>query len=304
MPTLTDGGTDDSPSFATDGGLLAPGDGGYAPCEAGACAAGARCKYELCVPDLGPCATNDDCPGDSYCDTDLCAAVWRPAFEDERHDVQKGGSTGRASSQRAMRVAHGRRRRDLRPRVPQHLYGTDRGRSQSRFLIRTSSSPRSSSPRSPSLGRSALASFASSTGAPARNKCTSGSRCPTAGRATFFRTAAGRTPIPIARVRTPDCRRRSRRRSRNSAGASRDHRAAPNAGTLGCHAGIPPAHRLRDRHDRRDPDPLGQVGGPYLQPPTGATPSFGSPVDTMRSASSTSMTTVNPRCFSIGQANA
>lgn len=28
----------------------------------------ARCRYGTCVPDLGTCASNDDCPGDSYCD--------------------------------------------------------------------------------------------------------------------------------------------------------------------------------------------------------------------------------------------
>ena len=38
------------------------------PC--GGCPVGFFCKYEQCLPDLGPCATNDDCPGDSYCDVD------------------------------------------------------------------------------------------------------------------------------------------------------------------------------------------------------------------------------------------
>ena len=28
------------------------------------------CKYDQCLPDLGPCVTYDDCPGDSYCDPD------------------------------------------------------------------------------------------------------------------------------------------------------------------------------------------------------------------------------------------
>jgi hypothetical protein len=28
------------------------------------------CKYDVCVPVLGACATNNDCPGDSYCDVD------------------------------------------------------------------------------------------------------------------------------------------------------------------------------------------------------------------------------------------
>lgn len=34
------------------------------------CPEGAICKYDKCIPDLGPCATHDDCPGDSYCDAD------------------------------------------------------------------------------------------------------------------------------------------------------------------------------------------------------------------------------------------
>jgi hypothetical protein len=46
-----------------------PSDGSLGTCDAG-CATGARCKYEVCVPDLGPCQSNNDCPGDSYCDTD------------------------------------------------------------------------------------------------------------------------------------------------------------------------------------------------------------------------------------------
>jgi hypothetical protein len=45
-------------------------DGSLGTCDAG-CAQGARCKYGVCVPDLGTCSTNDNCPGDSYCDTDM-----------------------------------------------------------------------------------------------------------------------------------------------------------------------------------------------------------------------------------------
>jgi hypothetical protein len=44
-------------------------DGSLGTCDAG-CAQGAQCKYGVCVPNLGTCNTNDDCPGDSYCDTD------------------------------------------------------------------------------------------------------------------------------------------------------------------------------------------------------------------------------------------
>lgn len=41
---------------------------GELPC--GGCPMGFICKYDECLPDLGACATNDDCPGDSYCDGD------------------------------------------------------------------------------------------------------------------------------------------------------------------------------------------------------------------------------------------
>src|SRR5690606_38403868 len=36
----------------------------------GVCPIGFICKYEQCLPDLGPCVVYDDCPGDSYCDPD------------------------------------------------------------------------------------------------------------------------------------------------------------------------------------------------------------------------------------------
>ncbi|MEZ4380389.1 MAG: VCBS repeat-containing protein [Nannocystaceae bacterium] len=38
------------------------------PC--GGCPGGFKCKYDVCIPDLGECETYDDCPGDSYCDPD------------------------------------------------------------------------------------------------------------------------------------------------------------------------------------------------------------------------------------------
>lgn len=42
--------------------------------EAGACGPTCRppalCRFGACIPDLGRCATNDDCPGDSYCSAD------------------------------------------------------------------------------------------------------------------------------------------------------------------------------------------------------------------------------------------
>lgn len=74
------GGVD--PMFADGGNWLdgtTAGDGGYVPCGAG-CATGTRCKYEVCVPDLGSCQTSGDCPGDSYCDTDnTCVPYGVPA---------------------------------------------------------------------------------------------------------------------------------------------------------------------------------------------------------------------------------
>lgn len=60
---VTTGGTDETSS---GGGSSTTGGGG----ECGGCPEGFICKYEQCLPDLGPCTTNDDCPGDSYCDMD------------------------------------------------------------------------------------------------------------------------------------------------------------------------------------------------------------------------------------------
>ncbi len=36
----------------------------------GGCPPNFKCKYDVCIPDLGTCRTYDDCPGDSYCDMD------------------------------------------------------------------------------------------------------------------------------------------------------------------------------------------------------------------------------------------
>lgn len=36
--------------------------------ESAPCARGFLCRYGACVPNLGTCASFDDCPGDSYCD--------------------------------------------------------------------------------------------------------------------------------------------------------------------------------------------------------------------------------------------
>ena len=57
------------------GGDVGPGDSGTpAVCDVGAscgsecCRTGERCREEACVLDLGPCESNDDCAGDSYCE--------------------------------------------------------------------------------------------------------------------------------------------------------------------------------------------------------------------------------------------
>jgi hypothetical protein len=44
----------------------AAGAAGAAPC--GGCKDGFQCKYGVCVPVLGACGVDDDCPGDSYCE--------------------------------------------------------------------------------------------------------------------------------------------------------------------------------------------------------------------------------------------
>lgn len=56
----------------------------------GGCPVGFICKYEQCLPNLGPCATHDDCPGDSYCDPDgQCIPYGVPADVINDPDCQK-----------------------------------------------------------------------------------------------------------------------------------------------------------------------------------------------------------------------
>ncbi len=44
------------------------------------CPDGTLCKYDVCIADLGTCASYDDCPGDSYCDADgICVPYGVPA---------------------------------------------------------------------------------------------------------------------------------------------------------------------------------------------------------------------------------
>jgi hypothetical protein len=50
----------------TDGGP--GGDDAGEMCGDVVCLGETRCRYDVCVPDLGVCDDNDDCPGDSYCD--------------------------------------------------------------------------------------------------------------------------------------------------------------------------------------------------------------------------------------------
>jgi hypothetical protein len=74
-----DGGGDADGDADGDGDADADADGGAdgdAACETGVtcgtacCRAGERCAYGGCTVDLGPCTSNDDCAGDSYCDAD------------------------------------------------------------------------------------------------------------------------------------------------------------------------------------------------------------------------------------------
>jgi len=53
-------------------------------CGASCCGAGEICRFDSCVSDLGPCTTNDDCWGDSYCEEGRCVPYGVPAGYD--HD--------------------------------------------------------------------------------------------------------------------------------------------------------------------------------------------------------------------------
>ena len=43
-------------------------DAGGGDCGGETCPTDFLCRYDTCIPDLGSCNDNDDCPGDSYCD--------------------------------------------------------------------------------------------------------------------------------------------------------------------------------------------------------------------------------------------
>lgn len=72
------GGTD-----AGTGGSILMDSGSDGPTSCGStndCPKGTLCKYQVCIPNLGTCSTNDDCPGDSYCDTDgICVPYGIPS---------------------------------------------------------------------------------------------------------------------------------------------------------------------------------------------------------------------------------
>lgn len=72
---LMDGAVDvpsmtvDVPSMMVDAGVS---------CEVSGCPAGQRCAHRVCVPNLGPCMTDDNCAGDSYCDQGNCTPYGVP----------------------------------------------------------------------------------------------------------------------------------------------------------------------------------------------------------------------------------
>lgn len=73
-------GSNPSGSFSPidDSGASSLRDGSLGSCETG-CLEGAICKYNVCIPNLGACSSNDTCPGDSYCDIDkICVPYGVP----------------------------------------------------------------------------------------------------------------------------------------------------------------------------------------------------------------------------------
>ncbi|MBK8264691.1 MAG: VCBS repeat-containing protein [Nannocystis sp.] len=67
VDTTTDGVTT---STTTDGTTTDDTTTGGFQCGDVLCPDNYLCLYDACIPDLGPCASYDDCPGDSYCDND------------------------------------------------------------------------------------------------------------------------------------------------------------------------------------------------------------------------------------------
>jgi hypothetical protein len=84
--SLADDGAADADADAdgTDDGAGADGDAD-ASCEAGTtacggtcCTAAERCREGACLPDLGTCATDDDCWSDSWCEAGVCVPYGVP----------------------------------------------------------------------------------------------------------------------------------------------------------------------------------------------------------------------------------
>lgn len=65
---VRDGGDGGGSVVDTGGGAVCD---GAALCGGVCCRTAERCAHDTCVPVIGPCTTNDDCTGDSYCDTDM-----------------------------------------------------------------------------------------------------------------------------------------------------------------------------------------------------------------------------------------
>jgi len=83
-PPVTTGTTTDALTTTVSTG----GDTDALPC--GGCPPNFLCKYDVCIPDLGTCRSNDDCPGDSYCDPDgQCIPYGVPADVINDPDCQK-----------------------------------------------------------------------------------------------------------------------------------------------------------------------------------------------------------------------
>ncbi len=77
----TDASTPDATSPVHDaGGCTAD----QTACGATCCSSGEICRFDACVSDLGPCTTNDDCWGDSYCADGRCVPYGVPDGHD--HD--------------------------------------------------------------------------------------------------------------------------------------------------------------------------------------------------------------------------
>lgn len=62
---------------------------GETPCGAGCCAADERCREGACLPDLGECATDDECWSDSWCEAGACVPYGVPAGHDRNEECDR-----------------------------------------------------------------------------------------------------------------------------------------------------------------------------------------------------------------------